>query len=172
MKRVIYLVLFFWVLVPVSLYAEDIQIMDAFSPNQGASELVVNTIEAAHRNIRIAAYSFTSRPIAEALVRAERRGVQVELLIDAKESRHSLAAYLAGYGINVRTNDRYAIMHDKFMIFDQDVLELGSFNYTKAAETRNAENVFVIKGSSRTLQDYLDQWNKLWAEGSDYRPSR
>ena len=55
-------------------------------------------------------------------------------------------------------------MHDKFIVIDDSTLELGSFNYTTAAEKRNAENVLVIHGSGKVVQDYARQWRKLWNE--------
>jgi hypothetical protein len=45
----------------------------AFSPSGGATELVVKTIESAKTSVRVAAYSFTSKPIAQAL--AKKRGI-------------------------------------------------------------------------------------------------
>ena len=41
-----------------------------FHPSKGATELVNKAISEAHRSIRVAGYSFTSRPIAKALVEA------------------------------------------------------------------------------------------------------
>ena len=58
-------------------------------------------------------------------------------------------------------------MHNKFMVIDNQVLELGSFNYTKAAEEKNAENVLVIHDDPQIVQDYAAQWRKLWQEGEN-----
>ena len=63
-----------------------------------------------------------------------------------------------------RINDHYAIMHDKFMVIDGRTIELGSFNYTRAAENNNAENVLVVHGSDKIIQDYSRQWRGLWEE--------
>ena len=52
----------------------------AFSPSGGATELVVKVIGAAKQSIRVAAYAFTSRPIAKALVEARKLGVDVEIV--------------------------------------------------------------------------------------------
>jgi len=56
------------------------------------------------------------------------------------------------------------VMHDKFIIIDQAVLELGSFNYTKAAEEKNAENVLVIRDVPTVIKNYAAEWDKLWQE--------
>ena len=67
---------------PYSLAAQGTQEV-AFSPNAGATELVVKVIDAARQSIRLAAYSFTSKPIAEALVAAHKRGI-VHCVLNAK----------------------------------------------------------------------------------------
>jgi phosphatidylserine/phosphatidylglycerophosphate/cardiolipin synthase-like enzyme len=65
-------------------------------------------------------------------------------------------------------NDRYAIMHNKFMIIDGITLETGSFNFTKAAERRNSENVLVIHDDPQLVKDYMQQWENLWQQGKDF----
>ena len=63
------------ILLPGIAYADIPAIQDAFSPRQGATALVVHTIDDARHTLRVAAYSFTSRPIADALIAARQRGV-------------------------------------------------------------------------------------------------
>jgi phosphatidylserine/phosphatidylglycerophosphate/cardiolipin synthase-like enzyme len=135
---------------------------DAFSPNQGATALVIKTIRTAKKSIHVAAYSFTSRPIAEALTAAHDRGVDVEVVLDKSQRRGKMATYIAAHGVPTRINSHYSIMHDKFMVIDGKTLELGSFNYTAAAEKKNAENVLVIHGNKKVVHDYEAQWRVLW----------
>jgi len=141
---------------------------EAFSPHQGSTALIVRTISEAHKSIRVAAYTFTSHTIAEALANAHQRGVDVRVVLNDSQrtSRSSVAGWLADNGIVVRFNSRYAIMHDKFLIIDDMTLETGSFNFTKAAETRNAENVLVIHDDPKAIADYTQQWKKLWNEAT------
>jgi len=147
--------------------AKEQAIVDAFSPRQGATELVVSTIDKARQSVRVAAYSFTSHSIADALVQAHQRGVDVEVVLDKSQRKRSLAGFLKENGVPVRINSHYAIMHNKFMIIDGKVLELGSFNYTKSAEEKNAENVLVLRNRTKIIKDYTTQWQKLWDEGED-----
>ncbi len=74
--------------------------------------------------------------------------------------------YLGRNGVAARMDGRYAIMHDKFIIVDDRTLETGSFNFTRAAEFENAENVIVVRDSPATVNGYLSQWNRLWAESA------
>ena len=143
--------------------ASDIQV--AFSPNGKATELVVRTIESAHHTIRMAAYTFTSRPIALAFVEARQRGVDVQVVVDRRQNYrgYTQAHYVAANGIPVRGDARCAIMHDKFIVVDNKTVEEGSFNYTAAAERKNAENVLVLH-DRRVASEYAVEWGRLWNE--------
>jgi phosphatidylserine/phosphatidylglycerophosphate/cardiolipin synthase-like enzyme len=155
-------------LAPLPLHAENaagVSIEDAFSPDQGAARLVLKTIDTAQSSIEVAAYTFTSRAIAWALIKARDRGVDVRVVLDKRQQgRGSLAGFLDAHGVPVRINRRYDIMHNKFMVVDGSSVELGSFNYTRSADLRNAENVVVIHNDRRVIGDYTRQWQRLWQE--------
>ena len=138
----------------------------AFSPQAGATELVVKAIAEARKSIRLAAYSFTSKPVAQALLEAHKRGVDVKVVVDKSQAsaRYSSANFLANVGIPTRIDYRYAIMHDKFIVIDDRNVETGSFNFTSAAENKNAENVLVLRNQPDLAKLYAVQWQKLWDE--------
>lgn len=160
--RVTFLLLF----VPAIAFAQPAT-EEAFSPHQGSTALIVRTIGEARHSVRVAAYSFTSRQIAQALIDAHGRGVDVRVVLNKSQrsSRSSMAAKVAESGLPVRFNSHYAIMHDKFIIVDDVTLETGSFNFTQAAENRNAENVLVVHDDPQAVAAYVRQWEKLWSEG-------
>ncbi|WP_242912225.1 phospholipase D-like domain-containing protein [Klebsiella variicola] len=84
--------------------------------------------------------------MATALTRAAARGVKIRVVADVKShgSIYSALTFLANHQVEVRLNDRYAIMHNKVMIADNRHVKTGSFNYSAAANKSNAENVLVI----------------------------
>lgn len=142
----------------------------SFSPYAGATETVVGFIARARHSIRVAAYSFTSRPIANALISAHNSGVDVQIVLDKSQQRvaYSAASNVFDAGIPTRINYKYAIMHNKFIIADGVNVETGSFNFTKAAEKKNAENVLVLCNNPSVANDYLTEWGKLWDEAVPY----
>ena len=144
----------------------------AFSPSPEAIRLIENTISKAEASINVAAYSFTAENIADALIDAHRRGVDVRVLLDkAQGKRHYRAIEeMQDAGIPIRINSHYAIMHDKYIIIDSKTVETGSFNFTASAERRNAENVIVIKNNKKLAHEYMDNWQQLWDEGEEYQP--
>ncbi|GFO53179.1 phospholipase [Geomonas sp. Red276] len=128
-----------------------------FSPNGGAADAVIREVGKARQEILVQAYSFTSKPIAKALLEAHKRGVKVVAILDKSQrtQRYSGATFLANAGIEVLIDERHAIAHSKIMIIDRATVITGSFNFTRAAEERNAENLLVLKGNPLLVQKYL-----------------
>ncbi len=148
----------------------------AFSPREGAENLVLKVIRSATKEIRILAYSFTSATVTQALLDAKHRGVDVALVVDEKAStgndrsgkaRSALAA-LTTAGCRVRVNGDYAIHHDKVIIVDRETVETGSFNFSAAAAQRNSENVIVLWRNPDLAAVYLAHWSDRFNEGREF----
>lgn len=144
----------------------------AFSPDQGAEALILETIATAQKEIRVAAYSFTSPQITKALQEARRRGVDIKVVVDEKgnKSKASKAAmnFLVNANIPVRTISAYRIHHDKYMVIDGQTVETGSFNYSQSAARNNSENVVVIRNNADVANQYLQHWQSRWEKGKDW----
>lgn len=136
----------------------------AFSPNGGCTDLVIRVIHSAKTSIRVLAYSFTSAPIAKALVEAHKRGVDVQVVVDKsqKSKRYTSATFIANASIPIRIDSKHAIAHNKVIIVDGHTVQQGSFNYTKAAEERNGENVLVNWTNPKLAEVYLKDWQRHW----------
>jgi phosphatidylserine/phosphatidylglycerophosphate/cardiolipin synthase-like enzyme len=130
-----------------------------FSPRDGATGAIVREIGQARSEIRVQAYSFTSAPIAEALLEAHRRGIRVEVILDKSQrtQKYSSSTFLTNAHIPTYIDAEHAIAHNKIIIIDRSVVITGSFNFTKAAEEKNAENLLVIR-SKELAKSYLDNW--------------
>jgi phosphatidylserine/phosphatidylglycerophosphate/cardiolipin synthase-like enzyme len=125
----------------------DAAIQAYFSPNGGCTEAIVEALGQAKQTILVQAYSFTSAPIAKALMDAHKRGVRVEVVLDKSQrtEKYSSADFLAHAGIPTRIDAQHRIAHNKVMILDGAVVITGSFNFTKGAEHDNAENLLIIR---------------------------
>ncbi len=129
-----------------------------FSPNGGTEGAYVDAIGDAKKSIRGEAYSFTSRPIAEALIAAKKRGVDVQLVVDPSgASKTARGAECVKAGIPVFVDHKHAIMHAKVLILDGAKVATGSFNLSAAAENSNAENALVIE-CAPLAEIYLQNW--------------
>jgi phosphatidylserine/phosphatidylglycerophosphate/cardiolipin synthase-like enzyme len=132
-----------------------------FSPNGGCTEAIVNEISHAKSEIYVQAYSFTSAPIAKALVDAHKRGIKVEVILDKsqKKEKYTSATFLNNAGIPTYIDSKHAIAHNKIMVIDKETVITGSFNFTKAAEEKNAENLLILK-NKELAAIYINNWNK------------
>jgi phosphatidylserine/phosphatidylglycerophosphate/cardiolipin synthase-like enzyme len=131
-----------------------------FTPGQNCAETIIKNLSKAKESVLVQAYSFTSAPIAKALLAAHKRGVQVEVILDKsnRTAKFSSADFLANQDIPTFIDPEHAIVHNKIMIIDGEVVITGSFNFTKAAQERNAENLLVIHDKALALR-YTENWN-------------
>lgn len=155
---------------PTTTHGGASQISVYFSPNGGATTAFVRELHNAQKEVLVQAYSFTSAPIAQALVEAYKRGVKVIAVLDKSQrsERYTAATFLANAGIPVLIDDKHAIAHNKIVIIDRSVLITGSFNFTKAAEEKNAENMLVIHGNQALIDAYLQNFEAHKAHSVEY----
>ena len=123
------------------------QIHAYFSPKGGCTAAILEEIRGAKQFILVQAYSFTSAPIAGALVEAFRSGIRVEAVLDKsnKTANYSEANFLKNARVPTWIDGKHAIAHNKIIIIDGLTVITGSFNFTKAGEESNAENLLIIK---------------------------
>lgn len=141
-----------------------------FSPRGGVTQAIVTEINNAKSEILVQAYSFTSAPIAKALVEAKKRGIRIEAVLDKSQrsEKYSSADFIAHASIPTYIDDKHAIAHNKIIIIDKQVLITGSFNFTKSAEERNAENLLVINGNKPLAEKYIQNFMTHKAHSESY----
>ena len=116
-------------------------------------------IGGARHSVLVQAYAFTSGRIAKAIVEAHRRGVDVRVILDKSNARegYSAATFLQHMGIPPLIDSLHGIAHNKVMVIDDRLVITGSFNFTTAAESRNAENVAFIDDPA-VAAAYAQNW--------------
>jgi phosphatidylserine/phosphatidylglycerophosphate/cardiolipin synthase-like enzyme len=135
------------------------QVAVCFTPGEDCTQLIVQALSAAKDTILVQAYSFTSAPIAKALVEAHKRGLKVRVILDKSQrsAKYSSADFLANQGVPTFIDAKHAIAHSKVLVIDSQTVITGSFNFTKAAQASNAENLVLIRDERLALQ-YTGQW--------------
>lgn len=124
-----------------------------FSPNGGCTERIVSEIDASRSEIRVQAFAFNSEKIADALIRASERGVEVRCIFDKSQIKlnrknRDLAKMLFSKVKKFLIDSPKGYAHSKVMIIDDEVVITGSFNWTNAAEYKNVENLLVIRDAN------------------------
>ena len=165
MKRTVFFILVLIAVFPGVIFARDISLHNApaqvfFSPHDGATGAIIKEIASAKSEILVQAYSFTSAPIAKGLLDAHKRRVRVEAILDKshQKDRYTSATFLSNSGIPVYIDSDHAIAHNKIMVIDREVVITGSFNFTRAAEEKNAENLLIIRSRDLATK-YIENWN-------------
>jgi len=132
-----------------------------FSPNGGCTEAIVSVINGAKTEVLVQAYSLTSSPIARALLHAHRRKIKVDVILDKSQRKkhYTSTTLMANAGIPIFIDDEHSIAHNKVMIIDKETVITGSFNFTRAAEEKHAENLLIIKNRD-LAKIYLENWEK------------
>jgi len=155
---------------PLNLTLNNTPTQVYFSPNGGATDAIIQEIGKAKLEILVQAYSFTSQPIAKALLSAYKRGVKVQAILDKSQrsGKYTSAAFLANVGIPTYIDSAHAIAHNKVIVIDRETVITGSFNFTRAAEERNSENLLVIK-SKDLARPYIDNWNQHRGHSEPYQ---
>lgn len=134
-----------------------------FSPRDDCAREIVASIDRAERYVYVAMYFFTSRPIAQAIVRARERGVDVKVCLDDEQPHYEYtkSRFLESNNINVRYVGGSGIMHNKFCIIDDVVTITGSYNWTARADLENDENVLIIE-SGEITRIFKAQFSRYW----------
>lgn len=136
-----------------------------FSPWDDAQQRLLQVLADACEQVLVQAFVLTSRDVADGLVAARQRGVDVRVLADARQHADtpaSLLPKLVKAGIPVWLEDRYRHAHNKVMLIDvysqSPIIVTGSYNFTWSAQHRNAENLLIIRGHSAIADRYAKNW--------------
>lgn len=145
----------------------------AFAPWDDAEGLLSETVAGARHQILVQAFLLTSRTFAFSLIDAKTRGVDVQVLADARqhaETPGSLLDLLQRHGIPVWLETRYRSAHNKIVVIDADgqargsgakpVVISGSYNFTWSAQHMNAENLIVIRDHSPLARHFAQNWRR------------
>src|SRR5438067_821507 len=140
---------------------------------------VIALIDSAQRYVYFAMYEFTLRDIADALVAAKKRGVDVEGVVDSVEGGKSygrpILSELIAAGIPVKTEkhaDGNGIMHIKALATEK-AYALGSYNWTASATTENDELLEIgtsphfVQTYSSILKQLIDKYPRASEAGAE-----
>jgi len=156
-------------------YCEENYPQAYFSPEDHLDQKLIELIDGEKKSIRAAIYCFTSRDISEALIRAKKRGVQLEVIADpfsfrprcqiGKISRLGGKVFLFDAKKVEGKKNQDVIMHHKFCLFGENqegksLVWTGSFNFTLSAAHYNRENAIILADPS-IYERYSQEFERL-----------
>ena len=149
-------------------FTDPLTINNPNNPAGSVEEKWIEYINAAQTSIHIAGFEFNLTRVAEALMAAKARGVDVKWIADDKngtgydsEPGRGQFAMLTGAGIEVKDDARTALMHNKFWIFDQRTVWTGSTNATVNGVYKQNNNVILIH-SPEVAAIYEREFQEMW----------
>lgn len=148
---------------PFQVYFTDPYAASAPTQRGGIDEDLIGAIDDAQKTIDIAMLNINLNGIGEALVRAQRRGVQVRLVMDSAALDGNVPRLLLGEGIPVIGDRRESLMHNKFLVIDGSEVWTGSLNLTLTGVYEDHNNMIRIR-SSRVAENYTVEFNEMFVE--------
>lgn len=118
-----------------------------FSPkNQVFYNAIMPLIDKSKYSIDIPMFFLTHKATIQALLDAHSRGVKIRVILDAVGAKSSYSKHnvLREAGIPVKIENWGGKMHMKSMIIDNEIIVVGSTNWTSTAAYTNDENLLVI----------------------------
>lgn len=147
-------------LFPYLCFAKPADVSVCFTPGQPCDKKIIKEINHENKRVWVQAYYLTSRPIIESIINARERGANVEVILDKSQERGkkiSVMQYIGRHAIPIWIDNTVAIAHNKVIILGNDEVITGSYNFTRSAQTRNAENMLIIKSPEITAE-YTDNF--------------
>ena len=142
----------------------------AIRPHESIVVEVVKAIDSAKTSLNIAMYELNQQEVWDALQRAKKRGIKIEIVLDRshvyttgyeddgtpRKPKQMVVDLLKdnGFSVLLLKGRLGGIMHNKFIVVDEGLVEFGSYNYTRQSEEDHYENVFFRTDKSR-VSGYL-----------------
>jgi len=137
-----------------------------FCPQDDCSQKLVDFYATSKKSIHVMIYSFTKEEIAQALVDAKNRGIEVKVLMDNSQAglKDAKDEFLLKNGISLKRINLEGnhIFHDKVSITDGTEFSTGSFNYTQNADSGNAENLLIVNDAALAGR-FEEEFQKYWS---------
>jgi len=145
-------------------YVENTRIENYFSPDGGVAGHILDILNSAGQSIYFAAFTFTRADLSEVLVERASAGVDVRGVYETRQvdaGSDESYSLLAGAGLPVLLDGNRYTMHHKFFVVDGQIVITGSYNFSKAAEESNNENVLILHNPEIAAQ-YTQEFFKVW----------
>jgi phosphatidylserine/phosphatidylglycerophosphate/cardiolipin synthase-like enzyme len=137
-----------------------------FSPDDGVAAHILDALNSAKSSVYFMAFSFTRTDFADALVQRAASGVAVQGVFETRQiAAGGDAAWnvLTAAGLDVRQDGNKYVLHSKVFVIDQQIVVMGSYNFSRNAEESNDENVLIIH-NPEIAAAYYAEWQKVWEE--------
>ncbi len=132
-------------------------------PEENIDRRLIDKLSKAKKTIDCAVYELDSDIIAVSMIDAKKRGVNIRLVTDTDYMQNTALKKVQEAGIPVVEDNRSGIMHDKFIIIDEEYVWTGSFNATENDAGKNNNNAIIIK-SKELAENYTTEFKEMFID--------
>jgi len=147
-----------------SLNLNGTQIENYFSPDDGVAAHILDVLNSAQKSIYFMAFTFTRTDFTDVMIARAQAGVTVQGVFEKRQiaaGADQAWNALTNAGLEVRQDGNSFTMHNKVIVVDGQIVVTGSYNFTKAAEDSNDENVLIIH-NPEIAAAYMNEWKEIW----------
>lgn len=140
-----------------------------FSPDDHVLSTLYTLLGDADESIYFLAFSFTSNELGEIVRVKADAGLDVKGVMDKEQVASNTGTEYDPFrqaGLNVRIDGNDGQMHHKVFIIDEKIVILGSYNFSRAAEERNDENILILYNES-IAKFFLQEFQRVWGQATD-----
>jgi phosphatidylserine/phosphatidylglycerophosphate/cardiolipin synthase-like enzyme len=140
-----------------------------FSPDDGVQTALVDLLQSAEKSIYFMAFSFTADSVGQVIRDRARQDVVVAGVMDAEQVNSNIGTEFDLFkqaGLDVLRDANEGQMHHKVMVIDESIVVLGSYNFTRSAETRNDETLVVIYSPEIAAQ-FMAEFIRVHAQAQE-----
>lgn len=154
----------------------DSRVQLYFSPDDRVDIAIERAIDNAEETVYAAVFSFRLRWLAEAMVEAHQRGVEVVLITDRNQSEttgYDDMLREAGARVIEVSNEtgEHTAMHHKFVVVDGHTTLVGSYNWTYTATFHSYEDLAVISDDVEVAAAFEAEFGRVWARYAPDQPN-
>jgi phosphatidylserine/phosphatidylglycerophosphate/cardiolipin synthase-like enzyme len=147
-----------------SITIDGVQVENYFSPDDKVIEKLVRLVSGAKKSVKFMAFTYTHADLSNAMIERSKAGIKVEGVIENRGASQGALPPLFCASVPVKRDGNKNTMHHKVIIIDDSTVVTGSFNFTKAADTENDDNVIIIHSPVVAAQ-FLKEFDRVYGLG-------
>lgn len=140
-----------------------------FSPDDHVLNALYSLLSASEDSIYFLAFSFTSNELGAIVREKAGAGLDIKGVMDEEQIKSNTGTEFDPFrqaGLDVRIDGLDGQMHHKFFVVDESIVVVGSYNFSRAAEERNDENILIIY-DPRIAEFYLQEFYRVFDHSTE-----
>jgi phosphatidylserine/phosphatidylglycerophosphate/cardiolipin synthase-like enzyme len=135
-----------------------------FSPDDHVLNSLYAVLSGANESIYFLAFSFTSNELGEIVRTKAEAGLEIKGVMDEEQVASNTGTEFDPFrqaGLDVLIDGNEGQMHHKVFIVDEKIVVLGSYNFSRAAEERNDENILIIY-NEKIAEFFVQEFQRVY----------